>query len=701
LKFRFQHDRIQQAAYALIQESVKAETHLKIGLRLQENFSPAELDARVFDVVNQLNLGANLIHEQEGRARLSQLNFKAGTKAKLSTAYSSAGKYFIQAVALLEKDAWTTDYSYAFQLHRELAECLYLTGKLEEAEEMFGEIQSRSKSDLDTTQIDYLQIRLYQVAGDYKKALKIALRAFRRLDMPAPESDAAITPVVEGEFHRATELIGSRAIKALIDLPLATDPRMKMLAAVLEASGPPVYMVRPALFAWVTLKLLNLSLEFGNSESSCYAYGIYALMLAASFGEVDRAYEFSQLAIALNEKFNDLKLKGCMLHLLGDHVNFWKHPIGTDLPILERGFRACLEGGDLIYSNYIAFQSIWHLWESGDPLDQVMEYSKKYLSFAQQSQHSANYLTIRLEQQFIKAWKGLLPSNCELGDSVFDEAHALAEIEAAQYGCGVVYYHIMKLILSYSFGRIERAIAAAQEAEKILGAAFSMPIETTYWLYRGLAFARFYETAEQAQKSSAVAEVRSSCEKFKRWSLNCAENFSCKHELLLGELARVQDDSFGALKHFEKAIQEAHKQNFTQYEALGCELAERVCQAGGLEDAAQAYAAKAAALYEYWGSHAKEKKTLEILPKRVRATGEFKISSATTTSTYAHQLDLISVLKASQSISSEIDLPKLLEWRRAPSRRKFAIRVMHLWSLRLTGSPFQSPTTSAEPVSVC
>ena len=68
----------------------------------------------------------------------------------------------------------------------------------------------------------------------------------------------------------------------------------------------------------------NHSLRHGHTEASCYGYGLYALLRAAVYGDVDGGHELSWLAIRLHEKLGGVKLEGCMLHLPGEHVNFWK-----------------------------------------------------------------------------------------------------------------------------------------------------------------------------------------------------------------------------------------------------------------------------------------------------------------------------------------------------------------------------------------
>jgi signal transduction histidine kinase len=457
--------------------------------------------------------------------------------------------------------------------------------------------------------------------------------------------------VVEG-------LLDGRAIPDLVDAPRMTDPRARMVTALLEASGPPIYMVRPALFPWITLQLVSHSLRHGNAEASCYGYGIYALLRAAVAGDVDGGYAFSQLAIALNERLGDLALKGCMLHLLGDHVNFWKNHVAGDLPILERGFRACLEGGDLIYSNYIGFQAPWHLYESGAPLDDVHALAEKYAVFALQSRYLAVHQTIRLEQRFVDELTG----RAAPGDAAATAA-AFAEIAAAGFGCGVAYHHILRLISRYTFGDHAGALAAARLAEPALGAVFSMPIQVSFGLYHALTLAALYPAASADERAAALAAMEGHRDRMRGWARACPANFAHKAALIGAEVARAAGRTAEAMGLYDEAVAGARAGGFVQYQALACERAAELYLAAGAASVGALLMAEARALYRRWGALAKATHLEAAHP----ALGDHPwergtLTRATESSNTARKaLDLLPVLKASQSISAEMVLPRLLE----------------------------------------
>ncbi|MBV8108872.1 MAG: serine/threonine-protein kinase PknK, partial [Hyphomicrobiales bacterium] len=142
--YRFLHDRVREAAYALIPEGERAAAHLAIGRRLDARTPPGEVEENVFEIVGQLNHGTALISSGKERERLAELNLIAGRRAKSSTAYASALTYLAVGAALLPKDAWERRHDLAFALELNRAECEFLTGALTEAEARLAELADRA-----------------------------------------------------------------------------------------------------------------------------------------------------------------------------------------------------------------------------------------------------------------------------------------------------------------------------------------------------------------------------------------------------------------------------------------------------------------------------------------------------------------------------------------------------------------------------
>ncbi|MEO5727580.1 MAG: hypothetical protein ABI134_27805, partial [Byssovorax sp.] len=363
--------------------------------------------------------------------------------------------------------------------------------------------------------------------------------------------------------------MAGRSIGGLLDAPVMTDPEQRAIMSIVANVIPCAYIGRPSVFPLFALKGVSLSLRHGNTEESCFAYSIYSLMLVAVFGDIPGGFQFSEMSIQLNEKFDDPRLKGALLHLHGDHVNFWSRHIRTGFPILERAFQACLEVGDLVYAVAVAFQTVWQAVERGDSLEEVRRLSQRYAAFTRESKNEAIHQTIRMQQQLLSCLEGSTRGDASLDDDGFDEQVFLALVTQASLGCGVAFYHIIKLILLYAHERYEEALASALAARDVLGAVMAMPIEATYSFYLALALAARRAEAGSPQESADRALLREHLAKLSLWAEHCPENFEHEELLVRAEVARIEGRPLEAEDLYDRAILSAQKNEFPHYHQAG------------------------------------------------------------------------------------------------------------------------------------
>jgi PAS domain S-box-containing protein len=656
--YRFYHDRVQQAAYALIADESKSAVHLKIGQLLLKNASDEEVNEQIFDLVNQLNLAVVLIVEQIEKDQLVRLNLIAGKKAKASTAYNPGKRFFSIAMNLLAKNAWIEQYEQTFTLFRELAECEFLTGNLEQAEKLFELLLLKAKSHVDKSNIYMLQIRLYQVAGRYEEALKLGLKSLKLFGVRFPDTNEEVESAIAIEKNQVLINLGDRQVSDLINAPVIQDPNIKTLISLLTTLGPPTYLGRPHLFPLVVLKAVNYSLKFGNTEESCFAYSLYAMLLVSIFHDIPTGYAFSEMTIQLNEKLHDLKLRGTVLHIHGSHINVWRNHIAGDIPFLERGFIGCVEAGDVTMANYNGYQGSWQIIQLGTPLADTYKSLEKYTAFAYQSKHEAVYQTIRLQQMLLMNLRGLTHHNLTLSDDNFDESHALSVITDAGFVSGIIFYHIIKLIIFFTYRQYAEALNSVLELSKFPVKTLALPIETDYILYYSLTLMALYETVSNEEQEQFLQTLESHQQQLQYWANHCPANFLHKSQLVAAEIARIEGRDLEAMRLYEQSIASAVEQGFVQYEALGNELAAKFYLEREFGLIAKTYLQAAKNAYVRWEASAKvkhlEESYFQLLPQQQL------ISNGTFITTGEH-LDFLSVVKASQTISSEIVFSRLLK----------------------------------------
>src|SRR5262249_20828708 len=245
--YQFIHDRVQEAAYALIPEKSRAEAHLTIG-RLLAGHTPAEKrEEAIFEIVNQLNRGATLITSPAEREQLTALNLAAGKRAKASSAYASALTYFNAGAALLPDDKWERLQGLAFELELHPADCEVCAGALQAAEQRLAALVTRTVGNVQRCIVAQRRVDLYVILGAAERVVAVGLECLRHggIDWPAPPPEAE----ARREYERIWSLLGNRAIESLVDLPLMEDAEAQATLDLLTSLTLPALYTDLNLFA--------------------------------------------------------------------------------------------------------------------------------------------------------------------------------------------------------------------------------------------------------------------------------------------------------------------------------------------------------------------------------------------------------------------------------------------------------------------
>ncbi|MFL5152833.1 MAG: ATP-binding protein, partial [Microvirga sp.] len=364
--YAFLHDRIQEAAYALIPEGERAMAHLRIG-RVLAARTPAEaLEETIFDIVNQFGRGAALITAPTEREQVAALNLRAGQHAKAATAYASALQYFAAGRALLGETGWDQCGRLTFELELNRAECEYLTGELTAADERLAMLARRARTTVDSAAVTCARINLYTTLDQSDRAIAVGLDYLRHMGIdwsPHPPEEEA-----RREYERIWSQLGSRTIEELFELPLISDPESLATVDLLIRVAIPAFFTSSHLFPLATCRAVNLSLEHGNSDAACAAYELFGMFAGPLFGNYDAGFRFGRLGCELVEIKPELKrFQARTLENFG-FVIAWTRHVLTGRDLLRRALDIANRIGDLIHVGLSSGQLNSNLLLAGDPL---------------------------------------------------------------------------------------------------------------------------------------------------------------------------------------------------------------------------------------------------------------------------------------------------------------------------------------------
>ena len=233
--YRFLHDRIQEAAYALLPEDERQAEHLRIGRLLAARMAPEALEQHVFEIVRQLDRGKALLSSVAEREWLAGLNLLAAKRAKSTAAFRAALVYCAAGETLLAEDGWERcpELSFALAFHR--AACEFLNGDTAASEARLAALSQRASNIVDLAAVACLRVELYTTLDRSDCGIEVALEYLRRVGIawsPHPTQDE-----VRDEYTRMWQLLAGRPIEALLDLPRTTDPVWRATMDVLSTGG--------------------------------------------------------------------------------------------------------------------------------------------------------------------------------------------------------------------------------------------------------------------------------------------------------------------------------------------------------------------------------------------------------------------------------------------------------------------------------
>ena len=669
LEFKFLHDRVQQAAYALINDSYKQVTHLQIGRLLWQNTASEALLEKIFEIVDHLNLGIELISDESERTEIAKLNLMAGQKAKVAAAHAAATKYLQAGLALLADFSWETEYELTLSLHTEAAEAAFLNGDFEEMQRLAEIVQNCARTLLDTVKVYEVQIQAYMGQSKLLEALNTGLLVLKQLGVEFPDSPDP-SDIGQALGETATILSGTR-IKVLIDLPEMTDPHQLAVIRILSSIFSACYSTVSSLVPLTVCKQVNLSVQYGNAAVSPFAYAVYSLLLCGAIGDIERGYEFGQLALRLVSKLNAKEIEAKTCHLVTSGVQHWKeHAKNTLAPFLSV-FSTGLETGDLEYAGYAIMVWSHYSFFVGQQLTQLERDIATYTDAIQNISQETALNNTKICWQAVLNMLGRSPNRCQLKGEAYDEEKMLLLHQQTNNQLAIHYLSLHKLVLYYEFEDYPEALKTIPQIESSFGASVGQLTVVIFYFYDSLVRVAVYSEVSQSEQQGILDRVQANQEKMQKWADHAPMNYLHKFYLVEAERHRVLGEKIEAMDMYDKSIALAKENKYINEQALAHELAAKFYLSWGKEAIAQLYMQKAHYAYQVWGAQRKVDDLEEKYPQLIAITSaksktKNTVDQTTNTPTNTSQsrtnssLDLATVMKASQTISGEIVLSNLL-----------------------------------------
>lgn len=311
-----------------------------------------------------------------------------------------------------------------------------------------------------------------------------------------------------------------------------------------------------------------------------------------------------------------------------------------------------------MYCNYSFF--------AGNPLDHVEKETAKYVTAIDQIQQQTPLYYNQIVLQTVRNFQGANPYKpwMLIGDA-YNETEMLPIHTEVNDITALAFLYTHKMMLCYWFEKYDLALEYADKVDP-MGIA-SMFHSTVFHFYAALSHLAVMGRGKQHAKQFKA--LKKHCKILKKWAKHAPDNNAHRYALVKAGKAQLAGKTLKALHFYKHAIDLAQQHRYRQEEAVACELYARYWQSQGDSNVASTYIREAFYLYQNWGAVNKlnllrtryPELNLGVSTKAISTTPNTTISTISTARGSISDLDLISIIKASRSLSEEIQLENLLK----------------------------------------
>ena len=650
--YKFLHDRVQQAAYTLIAEKERKPVHLQIGQTLLKQYAPGKRDALLFDIVHHLNLARKLKGGSKERSHLAELNLEAGLKARAASAFEQALEYFTIGLELSGAAAWKRHYPLALSLHEEATEMSWLCGRFELMEKLAGAVKENAREDLELANVYQCLIKAYTTRGELKKAMETGEEILEKLGCQL--SRLSLDQWQQTLVQIKSSLAG-KSVEDVMRFEPLTQPHAEDIVHILYrlhvAYGLTGMTLDDGLWQPIASIRISFLLNHFHPKYSPEFYITLGSIYCQFMQDFEFGYELGRLSVQIMEAL-DLKEINCRVSGgFNGAIRFYREPLSVTLDPLLEAHKMEIEIGDFYNAGKFAVARCQLAFICGKELNWL----KGELSTLKLALEKIDFIIgFSKTEMLTKAVMILIEDPSTLSTAIIDQYHRVT-------GSGYVYreqscFNYQKLVLQTLFEEYEAARETAFEMIILRKTYKDFLFDPLANCYLSLVLLAVCGQAPEGEKEQILTQVHDNQDTLEKLARCAPSNYLHKHHLVEAERLRILDGQSDAiLSHYDQAIALARESEFIHEEALADELAARYLLNQGRNNAASSYLRSAMEKYEAWGAKRK------VAHLKSRYPGLIADDHTETVASPSANLDLATMLKASEPISSTLELEPLLE----------------------------------------
>jgi predicted ATPase len=346
-RYRWVHDKIQEAALALVKSANLFNMQYQLGELLLEKWSETEIRANVFTIVDLIGKNRRRLPDEgrETKIRMARLCLMAGDKAIRTSSFSQAAKYLDRGIDLLPNDHWKEHYNLSLRLFSGAAEAHYCLGVLGKTESYCNEIVSQKEGPLlDKRRAYNVLISSIAAQGRNVDAQDKCLEVLAKLGIRFPKIGQTFSVLI-GILRAKLSL--KRTTKQLANLTRMTDESKIWVMVLLDKLVGYAYQDSgSALVPLATFKGLQLTVKHGISEYTPPILAIVGLLLVVALKDYKGAKDYAEKALALLKEPNCRQSESRTHFIVYEFIMHWVSPIEVSITGFLDGYYMGIATGD-------------------------------------------------------------------------------------------------------------------------------------------------------------------------------------------------------------------------------------------------------------------------------------------------------------------------------------------------------------------
>lgn len=643
----FCHDQVQEAAMRLLPVQCLSAEHGRIALRLVHKLCPDATAEQLFRTAAHVLQSDSQQLTDEQRQAFIELLLRAAYRAKEAAAAPFALDYLIHAQSLLDEQAAPPDAQLTYEMAFLRAQCLIISTQYLKADEQIAELLGWVDDSAALSSLYVLKTEILLLAGDYAGAVGAAVEALACLGLPVEvEPDDA---QAESAWQAVRASLQGRRIASLSELPVTQDGRIASLVGLLTTAGIIGCFVQRNLMFVLLCHGVRLSLEHGLTAAAARTFAWFGVSSAHRHDRHGEGYEWAQMALQLVDQRGYLEQRPSVLLAL-DRIGAWARPLPFSLGCAEQALRTSLAQDSPIMGCYANNHIVSNLLVMGAPIERTLRQIDTGLALAQNLEFIDSQNILFIQALYIRRLAGggaggiAMPSREEMARRM-----AVSHVGPAQY-----WWHLFEGLFFYLEGNFPRASIELDQAW-----ALSWAAPAHIHLIDLAMFSVLNSAARLDGSPASLSALEHPMERLQYLASLNPKAFGDRLDLGRAEVLRAKGHTLEAMRLYDESVAKAVSCGAVHIQGLAHELASRCHQALGLTVSTRIHQRKARDAWRQWGAHGlaeqMEAQHPYLQDQAMGARASVDLPGG------QQQLDMMSITKACQALSRELQVEQLLK----------------------------------------